>query len=173
MLQEQVFKLLVARAARVAHCGCSERDAAAAAETCRISVFAFEMPQSSAQAFKLVVGRAQRNVDAFDAMPQLPPLSDFTPTPWGRWMPPNTTVNTTYLVQVNITISRYSDALGPLDAEQHHHQLHPTRPGEEYQMKSDILVEFTECAGCLTSRQRPGAVSCVGVFKGTSSKSFL
>jgi hypothetical protein len=50
--------------------------------TCRKS---FEMG-GVLQAFRLVVGRAQRIVEGTDAMPQFPPLSDFTPTPWGRWI---------------------------------------------------------------------------------------
>lgn len=52
------------------------------------------------QAFKLAVGRSQRNVDEADAMPQLPPLSDFVPTPWGRWIVTNTSLNATYVVEV-------------------------------------------------------------------------
>ena len=38
------------------------------------------------QGFRLLVGRAQRIVEGTDALPQFPPLSDFTPTPWGRWI---------------------------------------------------------------------------------------
>jgi len=37
------------------------------------------------QAFKLLVGRSQRQVNTLDLIPALPPLSDFAPTPWGRW----------------------------------------------------------------------------------------
>jgi hypothetical protein len=46
------------------------------------------------------VGRAQRIVEGTDALPQIPPLSDFTPTPWGRWISANTTTNATFLVEV-------------------------------------------------------------------------
>ncbi len=52
------------------------------------------------QVFELVVGRSQRLVNALDIVPALPPLNDFTPTPWGRWTPTNTTTNATFLVEV-------------------------------------------------------------------------
>ena len=46
------------------------------------------------------MGRAQRIVEGTDALPQFPPLSDFTPTPWGRWIQSNTTANATFTVEV-------------------------------------------------------------------------
>jgi hypothetical protein len=44
------------------------------------------------QLFKLLVGRHQRAVHTLDVVPALPPLDDYRPVDYGRWIPRNQTV---------------------------------------------------------------------------------
>lgn len=45
-----------------------------------------------AELFKLLVGRSQRAVHTLDVVPALPPLDDYRPVDYGRWIPRNQTV---------------------------------------------------------------------------------
>jgi hypothetical protein len=44
------------------------------------------------QLFKLLVGRHQQAVHTLDVVPALPPLDDYRPVDYGRWIPRNQTV---------------------------------------------------------------------------------
>lgn len=46
----------------------------------------------SLQLFKLLVGRQQRAVHTLDVVPALPPLDNYAPVDYGRWIPRNETV---------------------------------------------------------------------------------
>lgn len=51
------------------------------------------------------MGRTDRMVNKLDVVTDLPPLDDYAPTPYGRWVPYNQSATNATMVQVRRCIS--------------------------------------------------------------------
>lgn len=98
------------------------------------------------QLFKLLVGRSQRAVHTLDVVPALPPLDDYRPVDYGRWIPRNQTV----VVQVPApcvplplhSSSAFDVLLPPCAAGKRRHSLGlclPASKGQEYMQSPGSL----------------------------------